>query len=87
MMAKTKPQRGGPTRICRFMAAPLGLFAVSGIEPGALPRADIGLARWADEQQMSFKFTTLPSSFAHIEFRSEPSGIGPAPCGSQSPCH
>ena len=36
--------------IFRLRAAPLGLFALMWIEPGALPRADIGLARWADEQ-------------------------------------
>ena len=49
--------------ICRFRAAPLGLFARLWIEPGALPRADIGLARWADEQPLQrsgfFQFPQL----------------------------
>ena len=52
--------------IFRFSAAPLGLLAVLLIAPGALPRADTGLARWAEEQRMSFWFTAWSSCLVCI---------------------
>ena len=46
-----QPSPNGAALLCFADLGPplLGLFGMLLFEPGALPRADIGLARWADE--------------------------------------